>query len=88
MAQVPEVYWQYTTSEVLTMEYAPGVKINRIAEIDKMGVDRKRLARLAVESYLQQLLVHGFFHAGTTRACSTKAEGGGGGMEYLPACKD
>ena len=46
------------------MEYAPGVKINRAAEIEAMGVDRKLLAKRAVESYLQQLLTHGFFHAG------------------------
>ena len=46
------------------MEYAPGVKINRAAEIEAMGVDRKLLAQRAVESYLQQLLTHGFFHAG------------------------
>lgn len=29
-----------------------------------MGVDRQLLAQRAVESYLQQLLNHGFFHAG------------------------
>ncbi len=46
------------------MEYAPGVKINRAAEIEALGVDRKLLAQRAVESYLQQLLTHGFFHAG------------------------
>jgi predicted unusual protein kinase regulating ubiquinone biosynthesis (AarF/ABC1/UbiB family) len=28
-----------------------------------MGLDCKRLARLAVESYLQQILRYGFFHA-------------------------
>ncbi|KAL3158073.1 hypothetical protein ABBQ32_011679 [Trebouxia sp. C0010 RCD-2024] len=61
--KVPSIFWERTTSEVLTMEYCPGVKINRISELDKMGVDRKRLARLAVESYLQQILTHGFFHA-------------------------
>ena len=48
------------------MEYAPGVKINRTAEIEAMGVDRKELARRTVECYLQQLLTYGFFHAGAT----------------------
>ncbi|KAL0027900.1 hypothetical protein WJX79_001482 [Trebouxia sp. C0005] len=61
--KVPRIYWERTTQEVLTMEYCPGVKINRIAELDKLGVDRKRLAKLAVESYLQQILTYGFFHA-------------------------
>lgn len=46
------------------MEYAPGTKINRAAELDRMGVNRKLLAKRAVESYLQQLLTFGFFHAG------------------------
>jgi predicted unusual protein kinase regulating ubiquinone biosynthesis (AarF/ABC1/UbiB family) len=62
--KVPRIYWERTTQEILTMEYCPGVKINRIAELDKLGVDRKRLAKLAVESYLQQILTYGFFHAG------------------------
>ena len=62
--KVPRVMWELTTPEVLTMEYAPGIKINRIAELDRRGVDRKLLARRAVESYLQQLLTYGFFHAG------------------------
>ena len=46
------------------MEYAPGTKINRAAELDRLGVNRKLLAKRAVESYLQQLLTYGFFHAG------------------------
>ncbi|KAL6634610.1 hypothetical protein ACP70R_027281 [Stipagrostis hirtigluma subsp. patula] len=61
--KVPEIYWEYTTPQVLTMEYVPGIKINRIKQLDKLGVDRKRLGRYAVESYLEQILSHGFFHA-------------------------
>ncbi|XP_062222978.1 protein ACTIVITY OF BC1 COMPLEX KINASE 8, chloroplastic-like isoform X2 [Phragmites australis] len=61
--KVPEIYWEYTTRQVLTMEYVPGIKINRIKQLDKLGVDRKRLGRYAVESYLEQILSHGFFHA-------------------------
>jgi predicted unusual protein kinase regulating ubiquinone biosynthesis (AarF/ABC1/UbiB family) len=30
--------------QVLTMEYVPGIKINRIQQIDKLGLDRKRYA--------------------------------------------
>ncbi|XP_068636715.1 protein ACTIVITY OF BC1 COMPLEX KINASE 8, chloroplastic-like [Aristolochia californica] len=61
--KVPTIYWEYTTPQVLTMEYVPGIKINRIAALDQLGVDRKRLGRYAVESYLEQILSHGFFHA-------------------------
>ncbi|KAJ0988355.1 hypothetical protein J5N97_006711 [Dioscorea zingiberensis] len=61
--KVPKIFWEYTTPQVLTMEYVPGIKINRIQQLDQLGVDRQRLARYAVESYLEQILSHGFFHA-------------------------
>ncbi|KAL0307899.1 UNVERIFIED_CONTAM: protein ACTIVITY OF BC1 COMPLEX kinase, chloroplastic [Sesamum calycinum] len=61
--KVPTIFWEYTTPQVLTMEYVPGIKINRIKALDQLGVDRKRLGRYAVESYLEQILSHGFFHA-------------------------
>lgn len=61
--KVPSIYWEYTTPQVLTMEYVPGIKINKIQALDQLGVDRKRLGRYAVESYLEQILSPGFFHA-------------------------
>ncbi|XP_020215557.1 protein ACTIVITY OF BC1 COMPLEX KINASE 8, chloroplastic [Cajanus cajan] len=61
--KVPTIFWDYTTPQILTMEYVPGVKINKIQALDQLGVDRKRLGRYAVESYLEQILSHGFFHA-------------------------
>ncbi|KAH6796682.1 ABC2-like protein 13 [Perilla frutescens var. hirtella] len=61
--KVPTIDWEHTTPQVLVMEYVPGIKINRIQALDQLGVDRKRLARYAVESYLEQILSHGFFHA-------------------------
>ena len=61
--KVPAIYWDYTTPQILTMEYVPGIKINKIQALDELGVDRKRLGRYAVESYLEQILSHGFFHA-------------------------
>ncbi|CAI0428825.1 unnamed protein product [Linum tenue] len=61
--KVPNIYWEYTTPQVLTMEYVPGIKINKVQALDKLGLDRQRLGRYAVESYLEQILSHGFFHA-------------------------
>ncbi|KAE9602815.1 hypothetical protein Lal_00049486 [Lupinus albus] len=61
--KVPTILWDYTTPQILTMEYVPGIKINKIQALDQLGVDRTRLSRYAVESYLEQILSHGFFHA-------------------------
>ncbi|KAL4421257.1 hypothetical protein ABPG75_010548 [Micractinium tetrahymenae] len=76
--KVPQVLWNLSAAQVLTMEYTPGVKINRVSELDRMGVDRQLLAQRAVESYLQQLLNHGFFHADPHPGnIAVDAEGGG-----------
>jgi len=61
--KVPFIYWDYTSEKVLTMEYCPGIKINNVAELDALGLDRTRLARLIVEGYLLQILKYGLFHA-------------------------
>lgn len=61
--KVPKIYWDLTSTTVLTMEYAPGIKINKADELDRAGLDRKQLAKYAVESYLLQILKFGLFHA-------------------------
>jgi ubiquinone biosynthesis protein len=59
----PRVRWTYTTERVLTMDYVEGVKINDIAALDKMGADKKKIARDFADSLLRQILADGFFHA-------------------------
>ncbi len=59
----PKVRWIYTTSKVLTMDYVDGIKINDIETLDRIGADRKRIARIFTDSLLKQILVDGFFHA-------------------------
>ncbi len=59
----PRVYWRYSTKRVLTLEYLPGIKISDYDQLEAHNIDRKAIARLGAESYLQQLLHHGFFHA-------------------------
>jgi predicted unusual protein kinase regulating ubiquinone biosynthesis (AarF/ABC1/UbiB family) len=60
---VPRVYWRYTSPRVLTLEYLPGIKISHYEALEAAGLDRKLLARLGAQAYLQQLLNDGFFHA-------------------------
>ncbi|MBW4651214.1 MAG: AarF/ABC1/UbiB kinase family protein [Kastovskya adunca ATA6-11-RM4] len=61
--KVPRVYWRYTSPRVLTLEYAPGIKISHYEALEAAGLDRKLLANLGAKAYLQQLLNDGFFHA-------------------------
>ncbi|MBX9256023.1 AarF/ABC1/UbiB kinase family protein [Desmonostoc muscorum CCALA 125] len=61
--KVPKVYWRYTTSRVLTLEYVPGIKISQYEALEAAGLDRKTIARQGAQAYLLQLLNSGFFHA-------------------------
>ncbi|KAK6155326.1 hypothetical protein DH2020_009574 [Rehmannia glutinosa] len=61
--RVPMVYWDYTATKVLTLEYVPGIKINQIDTIDARGYSRSNISSRAIEAYLIQILKTGFFHA-------------------------
>ncbi len=59
----PEVFWDYTTSSILTMERISGVKISEFKTLESLGVDKKALARRLFSAFLHQYFSTGFFHA-------------------------
>ncbi len=61
--RVPRVYWDHTTSRILTMEYITGVKIADLSGLDQAGLDRRTLAWNGAKATLAQVFDHGFFHA-------------------------
>ncbi len=60
---IPEVYWNYTSKKVLTLEYIDGVKSNSFEKLEKMGVDRKDVAITVLKAFMKQVYEDGFFHA-------------------------
>ncbi|MBD2188511.1 ABC1 kinase family protein [Pseudanabaena mucicola] len=60
---VPKVYWEYSTSKVLTLEYVPGIKIDDRQALEACGLNPKEINQLGICCYLKQLLQDGFFHA-------------------------
>ncbi len=60
---VPQVFWDYTGSAVLTMEYVPGIKISHNQELLDAGCDPKLLAKRGADAFLRQVFEHGIFHA-------------------------
>jgi predicted unusual protein kinase regulating ubiquinone biosynthesis (AarF/ABC1/UbiB family) len=60
---VPRIYWRFTSRRVLSLEYMPGIKVSNYEALEAAGIDRKALAVVGAQSYLQQILNHGFFHA-------------------------
>jgi ubiquinone biosynthesis protein len=57
------VYWETTTSQVLTLERIRGTKINDIASLDTQGIDRSALAVFATDLVMRMVCEYGFFHA-------------------------
>ncbi|MBW4549994.1 MAG: AarF/ABC1/UbiB kinase family protein [Aphanocapsa sp. GSE-SYN-MK-11-07L] len=60
---VPQIYWQHTSSKVLTMSYVPGIKVDQRQQMLACGLDPKKINQLGICCYLKQLLQDGFFHA-------------------------
>ncbi|WP_255992332.1 ubiquinone biosynthesis regulatory protein kinase UbiB [Chitinolyticbacter albus] len=60
---VPEVFYDWTAREVLTLEWMDGIPVGRIAELRAAGMDLKKLSRYGVEIFFTQVFRHGFFHA-------------------------
>jgi ubiquinone biosynthesis protein len=60
---IPRVYWQYTTGKILTEEYIEGVRLNDIEEIKRRGWNLRQISRLGTETFLTQIVFHGFFQA-------------------------
>ena len=60
---VPRVFWEATTSRVLTLERIRGVKINDLKALDEQGTDRRWLADYATNVVLKMVCEDGFFHA-------------------------
>jgi ubiquinone biosynthesis protein len=60
---VPRVHTRLTRQNVLVMERIYGVPINRIDELERLGVDLERLAYKGVETFFTQVFEHNFFHA-------------------------
>lgn len=60
---IPGVFRERTSKHVLTMEYIPGIKINDVAALDVMDIDRKKLVMRVHRLFFKMLLRHNIFHA-------------------------
>ncbi|POZ62141.1 ubiquinone biosynthesis regulatory protein kinase UbiB [Chromobacterium alticapitis] len=63
MLIVPEVFYDYSSREVLTLEWMHGIPVGQIDRLREAGVDLKKLSRFGVEIFFTQVFRHGFFHA-------------------------
>lgn len=60
---VPQLFWEYTTPQMVTIEYIEGVKISEIDQLEASGFEKKAIAQNGAKAILQQVFEDGFFHA-------------------------
>jgi ubiquinone biosynthesis protein len=60
--RVPRVYWSYTRSRVLTLEWIDGVQVADL-DPDQWSLEERRdVAHLMTETWMTMIFRHGFFH--------------------------
>jgi ubiquinone biosynthesis protein len=59
----PGVYWDHTTSRVLTMDFIDGVPATKLETGDVPGVDRAAVVETGVSCYMRQIFEMGYYHA-------------------------
>ncbi len=61
--RVPQVDWERTGRDVVTMDWVDGTKLTKVLELDRLGLDKKQIAVTLIQSFLRHTLRDGFFHA-------------------------
>jgi ubiquinone biosynthesis protein len=60
---VPKVYRELSTDRILTMENIRGIKSSNIDALRQNGTDLRLVAERGTNLIMEQIFVHGFFHA-------------------------
>src|SRR6185312_1854787 len=60
--RVPKVFWTYTRSRVLTLEWLDGIQVADLDPNQWSLEDRRDLAYLMTETWMTMIFRHGFFH--------------------------
>ena len=59
---VPRVFWELSSSRVITLERLEGMKITDVKALQAAGLDRRELAQNAALTVGKMVFVDGFFH--------------------------
>lgn len=60
---IPEIFWEFTRTNVIVMERIYGIPVSDVASLKKFGVNLQILAHRGVEIFFTQVFRDSFFHA-------------------------
>ncbi len=61
--KVPKIYWNYTSEEVLTLDWVEGVSIREKNILKDKNIDIENIANDIIQHFLRHAVRDGFFHA-------------------------
>ncbi|KAL1223227.1 putative ABC1 protein [Cardamine amara subsp. amara] len=62
MITIPTVFWESTTTQVLTMQFCKGFKVDDVESLKSTNVSPAKVAKVLVEVFAEMIFVHGFIH--------------------------
>ena len=59
----PDVFWNLSSSKILTLRFMEGIKISSLDEMKKGGIDPTQVAHKLIHAYCKQIFIDGVYHA-------------------------
>ena len=61
--KVPKIYWNFTSENVMTLDWVDGVSIRETEELKKRNLNTEKIAENIIQNFLRHAVRDGFFHA-------------------------
>ncbi len=61
--RVPKIYWNFTSQNVMTLDWVDGVSIRETEELKKRNLNTEKIAESIIQNFLRHAVRDGFFHA-------------------------
>ena len=61
--RIPEIYWNFTSENVMTLDWVDGISIRETEELKKKKFNTKKIAEDIIQNFLRHAVRDGFFHA-------------------------
>jgi len=61
--RVPQIYWNFTSENVMTLDWVDGISIRETEELKKRNLNTNKIAEDIIQNFLRHAVRDGFFHA-------------------------
>ncbi len=61
--KVPDIFWNYTSENVMTLDWVEGISIRETSELKEKKFNTKKIAEDVIQNFLRHAVRDGFFHA-------------------------